>query len=957
MKKDTNAVTTEDNLTGSAVSTDSTILEMISSGAPLSDVLEVLCAIIEEQAPGMLSSILLLDPDGRTLRHNAAPSLPQDYTRAIDGVSIGPDVGSCGTAAYRGELVAVSDIASDPLWADYRDLALSHGLRACWSAPIMSKESRVLGTFAMYYREPCGPDARHLELIQRACHLAGIAIERKRAEDALQQAEDKYRSIFENAVEGIFQTTPEGGYVSVNPALARMYDYESPEELMSAVKDIGRQVYVDPDRRERFKQMMQEYGIVKGFEYQVYRRDGSTIWLSENARTVRNANGAILYYEGSVADISDRKRAEAALRESETLRRAIVESEPECVKLVAADGTVLDMNPAGLAMVEADRAEQVIGQSVYGLVTPAYHETFRALNEKVFLGESRTAEFEIIGLKGTKRWMESHACPLRNTEGKIMAQLAITRDTTERKRAEEELRNREAQYRRLIENIPEVVWTADEQGKVLLISKKITKVFGYTPEEIRREGERLWFGRMHPDDRERVREAYVKLFSENRPFDVEYRMQHRDGHWMWWHDRAVAIQEREGERYADGLLSDITERHRLGEQLRQAHKMEAVGQLAGGVAHDFNNLLMVIQGNSDVMLDHLDPGAPQRKNVDEIQKAARRASSLTRQLLAFSRMQVLNSKILDLNAVVAETGKMLRRLIGEDIELAMVPGSGLVNVKADQSQIEQVILNLAVNARDAMPRGGKLTIETSLVEVDEDYSHQHPAMRPGKYVLLTVTDTGIGMDAQTQARIFEPFFTTKELGKGTGLGLASVYGIVKQSGGWIWVYSEPEQGTVFKVYLPQVSEVAETTEQREARPAPPRGTETILLVEDEDSIRELTSETLGRNGYTVLVAKDGLEALQIAERYQGTIDLLVTDVVMPKMGGRELADRLTDLRPQIKPLFMSGYAEHRGAAHAVLDRHAPCLQKPFSINTLLHKMREVLEAMASISGDTSGRST
>jgi PAS domain S-box-containing protein len=947
--------------------------------------------------------------------------------------------------------------------------------------------------------------------------LAEIA-EHKQAEESLLNAEKRYRSIVENAVEGIFQTTPEGGYVSVNPALARMYGYESPKELMSAVMDIGHQVYVDLNRRAEFKKLMQKYSLVEGFEYQVYRRDGSKIWLSENARAVRDANGVILYYEGTVEDITDRnraelerqatfeimrganvtanleeflrlvhqslkkvlyaencfialyeersglfqfpffadqfdlppapkkldrsctalvfrtnrpmlitqkvfqelvrtgkvelvgsssptwlgvplqtpaktvgvlvvqhytdgnayterdlellasvasqvalvierKRAEEALRESETLRRAIVESEPECVKLVAADGTILDMNPAGLAMVEADNAEQVIGESVYGLVTPAYHETFRAFSEQVFQGESRNAEFEIIGLKGTKRWMESHACPLRNTEGKIMAQLAVTRDTTERKRAEEDLRKREAQYRRLIENIPEVVWTVDEQGKVLLISEKITKMFGYTPEEIRREGERLWFGRMHAEDRARVREAYVELLTENRPFDVEYRMQHREGHWMWWHDRAVPIGEKEGHGYADGLLSDITERNRLGEQLRQSQKMEAVGQLAGGVAHDFNNLLMVIQGNSDVMLDRLDPGAPERKNLNQIQKAARQAASLTRQLLAFSRMQVLNPKVLDLNTVLAETGKMLQRLIGEDIELIIVPSSGLVNVKADQGQIEQVILNLAVNARDAMPQGGKLTIETAPVEVGEDYSHRYPAMRPGKYVQLTVTDSGIGMDAQTQARIFEPFFTTKELGKGTGLGLATVYGIVKQSGGWIWVYSEPGQGTVFKVYLPKVSEVAETARLGEAQPTPPRGTDTVLLVEDQDSIRELTGETLKRNGYRVLVAKDGLEALQIAERYQGTIDILVTDVVMPKMGGRELRDRLTGLRPQLKALFMSGYAEHRGAEHGTPDLSLICLPKPFSMNTLLHKMREVLEVTAGVSSGPSRHST
>jgi two-component system, cell cycle sensor histidine kinase and response regulator CckA len=520
----------------------------------------------------------------------------------------------------------------------------------------------------------------------------------------------------------------------------------------------------------------------------------------------------------------------------------------------------------------------------------------------------------------------------------------------QQERTEGELRQRETQYRRLIENMPEVVWTADEHGNFLLISERIASVFGYTPEEVCREGHQLWFGRLHPEDRERVREAYAKLLSENRPFDVEYRMQHRDGHWMHWHDRAVATEQREGKRYAEGLLSDITERRRLEEQFRQAQKMEAIGQLAGGVAHDFNNLLMVIQGNADVVRERLSRGHPESKNLEEIRKAAGRAASLTRQLLAFSRMQVLNPKILNMNTIVDETGRMLRRLIGEHIELRIVPGAGLMNVKADQGQIEQVLLNLAVNARDAMPKGGRLTIETSVVHVDEHYSHQHHALRRGAYVLLTVSDTGVGMGAETQARIFEPFFTTKQFGKGTGLGLAIVYGVVKQTGGWIWVYSELGQGTAFKVYLPQVNETATQAEQRDPRPELPRGTETVLLAEDQDSIRDLIRESLTSQGYKVLVAKDGLEALQIAERYKDAIDLLITDVVMPKIGGHELAKRLLPVRPETRTLFISGYLEHRNGEDSGPGLSSVCLQKPFSMHTLVHKVREALEAPRMPSG-------
>jgi signal transduction histidine kinase/CheY-like chemotaxis protein len=393
------------------------------------------------------------------------------------------------------------------------------------------------------------------------------------------------------------------------------------------------------------------------------------------------------------------------------------------------------------------------------------------------------------------------------------------------------------------------------------------------------------------------------------------------------------------------VFEDIAERKQLEAQLRRAQRMEAVGRSAGGVAHDFNNLLMVIKGYSDLMLDRLSPGEPFRKNADEIKKAADRAASLTRQLLAFSRMQVLQPKVLDLNAVVAEMGKMLPRLIREDIELTIVTKASLGRVRADQSQIEQVILNLVVNARDAMPQGGKLTIETANVDLDVGYARRHAGVSPGSYVMLAVSDTGVGMDAETQAHIFEPFFTTKGLGKGTGLGLATVYGVVKQSGGWIWVYSELGRGATLKIYLPRVEEVAEEVELSKTVAAPPRGSETILLVEDQDSIRELARQFLEGSGYTVLEARDGSDALEIAERQQGVIDLLVTDVVMPKMGGPELAYCLSTSRPQLRVLYMSGYAEHAGANdHGMAGGDTASLQKPFALDTLARKVREVLDA-------------
>jgi PAS domain S-box-containing protein len=397
-----------------------------------------------------------------------------------------------------------------------------------------------------------------------------------------------------------------------------------------------------------------------------------------------------------------------------------------------------------------------------------------------------------------------------------------------------------------------------------------------------------------------------------------------------------------------GVALDITDRKQLADQLRQSQKLQAIGELAGGVAHDFNNLLMVVKGHAEMLLDRLPRGSADRQNpalqnVEQIQQAAERAAALTRQLLAFSRMQVLQPRVLDLNEVVAGMIQMVSRVIGANIELAFLPGANLGRVKADPSQIEQVALNLVVNARDAMPDGGRLTIETSNVQLERDYATQHAVVDPGPYVMLTVSDTGTGMDAATKARIFEPFFTTKSQGRGTGLGLATVYGVVKQSGGYVWVYSELGHGTTFKVYLPMVQAPAEKTAPERTVQGHEPGTETILFVEDEQSVRELVSEYLSARGYQVLDASDGQQALDIAAAHPGKIQLLITDVVMPRLSGRELAARLTAARPDLKVLYISGYTDDSVFRHGVLQGGMDFLQKPFNLKALAAKIREVLE--------------
>lgn len=519
----------------------------------------------------------------------------------------------------------------------------------------------------------------------------------------------------------------------------------------------------------------------------------------------------------------------------------------------------------------------------------------------------------------------------------------------ERRRAEEALRESEERFRQMYDEAPVGYHELDREGRIIRVNRRELEMLGYTEEELL--GRPVW---KFVVEEEMTRQVILAKITGDVSFHETFERTYRrkDGTTLPALIEDRIIRSKKGRITGiRSMIEDITERRRAEEalqkseeQLRQWQRVEAIGRLAGGVAHDFNNLLMTIKGCSELLLGGLDPRDPRREEVEEIQKAAERATALTRQLLAFGRRQVLQPQVLDLNEVVANVDRMLQRLIGEDIQLLTVLDPELWPVKVDPGQIEQVIMNLAVNARDAMPGGGKLTIETANVILDEGYARRHVSVKPGPCVMLAVTDTGSGMDKETQSHLFEPFFTTKRTGEGAGLGLSTVYGIVKQSGGNIWAYSELGQGTTFKIYLPRVEEAVKTYRPKTAPAVSPGGSETILLVEDEEAVRTIVSKILQNRGYTVLEAHHGNEALQICERHEGPIHLMVTDVVMPQVSGRELAERLTLLRPEIRVLFMSGYPDNAIVHHGVLGAGTAFLQKPFTLNALECKVRELLDA-------------
>ena len=677
----------------------------------------------------------------------------------------------------------------------------------------------------------------------------------------------------------------------------------------------------------------------------------------------RDLSGKPVRVGGFIKDITEQQQAEKATREIQKRLENIIEFLPDAVVVIDKKKKVIAWNRACEAMTGVPKAA-MLGLGDYTYAEPFYGERRPMLIDLLdepdspvksrYLYVSQQAEVlqaETITERirdGRKIHVWCSASPLYDDEGRRFGSIEVIRDITQQKVLEQALLESEESIRVWVESAPEGIYV-QRDGKFVFINLAMLKLMGATkpedllgtpfmdrvaPESHKYVLERIRFQQNTGATAPAMEQEYLRLDGSKVPVEttaVMVQFQGKKAHLVFVRDRTERKRAEE-------------EKRKLEEQLRQTQKLEAVGKLAGGIAHDFNNLLCAITGYADLMRWDLKKDDPLAKNLGEIITCSQRAVELTRQLLAFSRKQVLEPRLLDLNQVLLNLENMLHRLIGEDIELtlALTPNCGLV--KADPGQIEQTIVNLLVNSRDAMPEGGKVTIETSLVQLDESYAKQHIGTIAGPHILLAVTDTGCGMDADTQARIFEPFFTTKEKGKGTGLGLATVYGIVKQSGGNIWCYSEPGKGTSFKVYLPVAAQGAPPALQSRKETDPQRGTETILIAEDDNAIREIASALLRRAGYSVLPAANGGEALLACKNFPDTIHLLVTDVIMPGMSGKMLAKHLQELRPDLKVLFTSGYTDNAIVHHGVLDEGTPFLQKPYNRETLTRKVREVLDS-------------
>jgi two-component system cell cycle sensor histidine kinase/response regulator CckA len=762
--------------------------------------------------------------------------------------------------------------------------------------------------------------------------------ERNQIDRELRDSREKYAKMIQSSPDAItLRSLPDRRYVEVSEGFARLTGYTADEVIGKTPSEVG--VWSDDASHAEILEKLRRDGEVRDAEFRFRTKTGEARYATVSAVQLTLGNDS--YMLSISRDITERRKAEERLSQL----AAIVESSLDAIIGKTLDGTIVSWNASAEAVYGYSAAEAV-GQSIAMLAPAEQRYGGHQLLDRVARGE-KIDPHETVRVRkdGQKIIVSVTLSPIRDASGKVVGASAISRDITERRRFEQDLQRSEARFASLVQDAPYGIYRVTLDGQLLQVNPALVRMLGYPSEAA------LLACNIETD-------AYAKAEFRKQLIDADW--QHKDfmdveAHWKRKNGERIVVrlsgrpvQSSEGELACfEVFAEDITERRSLEKQLLQSQKMDAIGRLAGGVAHDFNNLLGVILGQTELLQAEFGSHPSFHRRAEAIEQSARRAADLTKQLLAFSRQQLIEPRVVDPNAIVRDVEKLLRRLIGEDVELTSRLQANAGNIKIDPSQLEQILMNLAVNARDAMPDGGKLILETAYVELDEAYARQHLGAQAGDFVMLAVSDTGTGMDSQTMTRIFEPFFTTKAEGRGTGLGLSTVYGIVKQNNGYIMPYSEVGHGTTLRIYFPRVWETPELRDQKSNQGEFAKGCETILVVEDETSLRELARELLETNGYKVIEAERGEKAIQLVESSETPIDLLLTDVVMPGMGGKQLATRLRKLRPDLHVLYMSGYTDDVINNRGVLPENTLFLPKPFTRATLLRRVREALDAKPS----------